>query len=59
MKFHFETQQGIENFTGAEAAEVIGNDRESSQRDLLRQYRNWQLPEMEIVDPSHDGTTST
>ena len=30
VKFHFRTQQGIENLTDAEAAEVIGKDRESS-----------------------------
>ncbi|WP_171451469.1 catalase, partial [Pseudomonas aeruginosa] len=34
VKFHFKTQQGIENLTNAEAAEVIAQDRESSQRDL-------------------------
>lgn len=35
VKFHFRTQQGIKNLTGAEAAEIIGKDRESSQRDLF------------------------
>lgn len=34
VKFHFRTEQGIKNLTGAEATEVIGQDRESSQRDL-------------------------
>lgn len=34
VKFHFRTEQGIKNLTGAEATELIGNDRESSQRDL-------------------------
>lgn len=34
VKFHFRTQQGIENLTDAEAAEVVAGDRESSQRDL-------------------------
>ena len=34
VKFHFRTEQDIKNLTGAEAAEVISNDRESSQRDL-------------------------
>src|SRR5690554_50475 len=34
VKFHFRTQQGIKNLTDAEAAELIGQDRESHQRDL-------------------------
>src|SRR5690554_3132396 len=34
VKFHFKTQQGIKNLTDAEAADVVGQDRESSQRDL-------------------------
>ena len=34
-KFHFKTQQGHEFWTNAEAAEIVGNDRESSQRDLF------------------------
>lgn len=34
VKFHFVSQQGIENLTNEEATEVIGKDRESSQRDL-------------------------
>ena len=34
VKFHFRTEQGIKNLTGAEANEIIGQDRESSQRDL-------------------------
>lgn len=34
VKFHFRTQQGIKNLTDAEAAAIIGKDRESHQRDL-------------------------
>lgn len=34
-KFHFRTQQGIENLTDEEAAEIIATDRDSSQRDLF------------------------
>jgi catalase len=34
VKFHFRTQQGIKNLSDTEAAEIIGNDRESHQRDL-------------------------
>jgi catalase len=32
VKFHFKTQQGIKNLTDEEAAQIIANDRESSQR---------------------------
>ncbi|MGF6550307.1 catalase [Paraburkholderia youngii] len=35
VKFHFKSQQGIENFTDAEGAQVVANDRESAQRDLV------------------------
>ena len=35
VKFHFKSMQGIENFTDAEAAQVVAQDRESAQRDLI------------------------
>lgn len=35
VKFHFRSQQGIENLTDEEAAAVVSNDRESNGRDLL------------------------
>jgi catalase len=35
VKFHFRTQQGIQNLTDAEAEQVIASDRESHGRDLL------------------------
>jgi catalase len=35
VKFHFKSLQGIENFTDAEAAQVVADDRESAQRDLV------------------------
>lgn len=34
VKFHFRTQQGIENLTDAEAEALIAKDRETHQRDL-------------------------
>src|SRR5690606_17218289 len=34
VKFHFRTQQGIRNLTDSEAAALVAEDRESSQRDL-------------------------
>lgn len=35
VKFHFKTMQGIQNMTDAEAAKIVGEDRESHQRDLF------------------------
>ena len=35
VKFHFTTQQGIENFTDQEAEAIVAKDREHSQRDLF------------------------
>jgi catalase len=35
VKFHFRTQQGVENLTDEDAAGVVANDRESNGRDLL------------------------
>jgi len=34
VKFHMRSQQGIENLTDQEAAALVGDDRESNQRDL-------------------------
>ena len=35
VKFHFKTRQGIQNYTNAEASRLIGEDRETHQRDLF------------------------
>ena len=35
VKFHFKSQQGIKNLTDEEAESVVGQDRESHQRDLF------------------------
>ncbi len=60
VKFHFRTQQGIKNLTDEEAAKVIAEDRESSQRDLFEaiergDYPKWTMyvqimPEAEAAD---------
>ncbi|MDY0120099.1 MAG: catalase, partial [Clostridia bacterium] len=34
VKFHFRSQQGVQNLTDQEAAAVVAHDRESHQRDL-------------------------
>ena len=44
VKFHFRSQQGIKNLTGAEAAEIIGKDRESAQRDLFESIEKGDFP---------------
>ncbi|SDG61398.1 catalase [Dyadobacter soli] len=35
VKFHFKTQQGIQNLTNQQATTLVGTDRESHQRDLF------------------------
>ncbi|KAB2684368.1 catalase [Brucella tritici] len=44
VKFHFRTQQGIENLTDAQAMELVGRDRESSQRDLYDAIEDGNFP---------------
>src|SRR5690606_26347367 len=44
VKFHFYTQQGIQNLTNAEAKEIIGSDRESHQRDLFESIEKGDFP---------------
>ncbi len=44
VKFHFKTQQGIKNLTDQEAAELVGKDRESSQRDLYEAIEGGDFP---------------
>jgi catalase len=44
VKFHFKTRQGIRNWTNAEAAKVIGQDRESHQRDLYDAIERKEFP---------------
>ncbi len=44
VKFTFKTQQGIKNYTDAEACDVVGRDRESSHRDLYESIENKDFP---------------
>ncbi len=44
VKFHFKSMQGIANYTDAEAAAVVGSDRESSQRDLFHAIADGNFP---------------
>ncbi|MDR5803064.1 catalase [Caballeronia sp. LP006] len=44
VKFHFKSQQPLENYTDAEAGAVIANDRESAQRDLVDNIDRGEFP---------------
>jgi catalase len=48
VKFHFRTQQGVQNLTDEEAEAIVAKDRESHQRDLYesierRDFPRWTL----------------
>ncbi|CAG4902580.1 catalase [Paraburkholderia saeva] len=60
VKFHFKSMQGIENYTDAEAAQVIAVDRESAQRDLVANLDSGNFPKWRFsiqVMPEADATT--
>ncbi|MCH9695232.1 MAG: catalase [Gammaproteobacteria bacterium] len=44
VKFHFRTQQGIKNLSDAESEALIGQDRESHQRDLYDSIEKGDFP---------------
>jgi catalase len=44
VKFHVKSMQGIANLTNAEAASVVGDDRESHQRDLFEAIARGDYP---------------
>src|SRR5699024_10408147 len=48
VKFHMRTQQGIETITDEEAAEVVGKDSESNQRDLYEAIENGNYPKWKM-----------
>ncbi|WP_438318281.1 catalase [Sporosarcina sp. FA9] len=48
VKFHFVSQQGIENLTDADAEALVGKDRESHQRDLLNSIDNGDFPKWKM-----------
>jgi catalase len=60
VKFHLVTQQGIENLTDAEAAALVGVDRESSHRDLYEAIERKEFPQWKLfvqVMPEKDAAT--
>lgn len=48
VKFHFVTQQGIENLTDQEAETLVGKDRESHGRDLFEAIGNGNFPKWKM-----------
>jgi len=44
VKFHFRSEQGVENLTDAEAEALVGRDRESHQRDLFESIEQGRFP---------------
>ena len=44
VKFHMRTQQGIKNMTDADAEKLVGQDRESHQRDLYESIEKGDFP---------------
>jgi catalase len=60
VKFHFTTQQGIENLADAEAVELIGRDRESSHRDLYESIERKDFPRWTLavqIMPEREAAT--
>ncbi len=60
VKYHFKTEQGIENLTAAEAGELSGSDPDHATRDLFEaiergEYPSWRL-EMQIM-PYEEAAT--
>jgi len=58
VKFHFVTQQGIKNLSDEEAARLVGNDRESAQRDLYEAIERKEFPRWKMfvqVMPERDA----
>ena len=47
-KFHFKTNQGIENIMDEEAASMIGSDRETHQRDLFESIERGEFPSWRV-----------
>jgi len=48
VKFHFKTQQGIKNFTDAEAGQKRGTDPDWAQRDLVQSIEKGDFPKWDL-----------
>jgi catalase len=49
VKFHLQCQQGIANLSDADAAALIGKDRESHQRDLYEAIERGEFPRWKLL----------
>jgi catalase len=59
VKFHFKTMQGHRHWTNAEAAQVVGRTRESTQEDLFGAIARGEFPRWKMqvqVMPEADAT---
>lgn len=60
VKFHFRSQQGIENLTDQEAEVLVGLDRESHQKDLYESIENGDFPRWNLqvqIMPEQEADT--
>lgn len=48
VKFHFRSQQGIDTLTNEQANAIVGQDRESHQRDLLENIEEGNFPKWKL-----------
>ncbi len=48
VKFTWKTQQGIKNLTDQQACELVGDDRESAQRDLYTSIEEGRFPQWKL-----------
>ncbi|ODC02629.1 catalase [Terasakiispira papahanaumokuakeensis] len=61
VKFHFKTQQGHQHWTNEEAANIVGQTRESTQEDLFGSIEKGQYPKWTLhvqVMPEADAETT-
>jgi len=60
VKFHFQTLQGIKNLTDTEAEILIGQSRETHQKDLFDAIRKGEFPKWKLsvqIMPEQDAQT--
>jgi len=60
VKFHFKCMQGIENLSDEEAGKLVGEDRESHQKDLFEAIERADYPSWELkvqIMPEKDADT--
>src|SRR5699024_8170418 len=48
VKYHFHTQQGVENFTNAEAEAMAGKDSDHHRRDLFEAIERGDYPQWKL-----------